>query len=43
MQITAQIPNDIVMIIQGIVIFLVAAERIVSTLIGYKRKRGEVV
>jgi simple sugar transport system permease protein len=43
MQITAQIPNDIVMIIQGIVIFLVAAERIVSTLIGYKRKRREVV
>ncbi|MFO7881419.1 MAG: ABC transporter permease [Kosmotogaceae bacterium] len=43
MQITAQIPNDIVLIIQGIVIFLVAAERIVSTMIGYKRKRREVV
>lgn len=43
MQITAQIPNDIVLIIQGIVIFLVAAERIVSTLIGYRKKRREVV
>ncbi|TYB95699.1 MAG: ABC transporter permease [Kosmotoga sp.] len=42
MQITAQIPNDIVLIIQGIVIFLVAAERIVSTLIGYRKKRREV-
>ncbi|MFW6120208.1 MAG: ABC transporter permease [Petrotogales bacterium] len=43
MQITAQIPNDIVLIIQGIVIFLVAAERIVATLIGYRKKRREVV
>ncbi len=42
MQITAQIPNDIVLIIQGIVIFLVAAERIVSTLLGYQKKRREV-
>ncbi|MDK2943741.1 MAG: ral nucleoside transport system permease protein, partial [Mesotoga sp.] len=40
MQIRAQIPNDIVSIIQGIVIFLVAAERIVSTLISWKRKKG---
>jgi simple sugar transport system permease protein len=43
MQITAQIPNDIVMIIQGIVIFLVAAERIVATLLRYRKRRGEVV
>lgn len=43
MQIQAQIPDDIVGIIQGIVIFLVAAERIVSTLLQWKRrKRGEV-
>ncbi|MDD3680310.1 MULTISPECIES: ABC transporter permease [unclassified Mesotoga] len=40
MQIRAQIPNDIVSIIQGIVIFLVAAERIVSTLISWRRKKG---
>jgi len=40
MQIRAQIPNDIVSIIQGIVIFLVAAERIVSTLISWMRKKG---
>ncbi|MEA2065602.1 MAG: ABC transporter permease [Thermotogota bacterium] len=43
MQITAQIPNDIVMIIQGIVIFLVAAERIVATLLRYRKRRGEVI
>ncbi|MGC9383674.1 MAG: ABC transporter permease [Kosmotogaceae bacterium] len=43
MQITAQIPNDIVMIIQGIVIFLVAAERIVATLLRYRKRRGEFV
>lgn len=43
MQIQAQIPDDIVGIIQGIVIFLVAAERIVSTMLQWKnRKRGEV-
>jgi simple sugar transport system permease protein len=40
MQIRAQIPNDIVSIIQGIVIFLVAAERIVSTLLSWRRKKG---
>lgn len=40
MQIRAQIPNDIVSIIQGVVIFLVAAERIVATLIYWKRKKG---
>ncbi|AKI96969.1 ABC transporter permease [Kosmotoga pacifica] len=42
MQISAQIPDDIVIIIQGIVIFLVAAERIVATIIYWKRKRGEL-
>lgn len=40
MQIRAQIPNDIVMIIQGIVIFLVAAERIVSATIYWRRRKG---
>jgi len=40
MQIRAQIPNDIVSIIQGIVIFLVAAERIVTTLIYWKGRKG---
>ncbi|HNR79339.1 MAG TPA: ABC transporter permease [Mesotoga infera] len=40
MQIRAQIPNDIVSIIQGIVIFLVAAERIVTTLIYLKGRKG---
>jgi simple sugar transport system permease protein len=39
MQIRAQIPNDIVTIIQGIVIFLVAAERIVATLIEWKQRK----
>lgn len=39
MQIRAQIPNDIVTIIQGIVIFLVAAERIVATLIEWKKRK----
>ena len=43
MQIQAQIPDDIVGIIQGIVIFLVAAERIVSTMLLWKKKkRGEM-
>ncbi len=38
MQIRAQIPNDIVHILQGIVIFLVAAERIVAALIEWKKR-----
>jgi len=41
MQISAQIPDDIVIIIQGIVIFLVAAERIVATIIYWRKKRSE--
>ncbi|MDK2951402.1 MAG: ral nucleoside transport system permease protein [Kosmotogales bacterium] len=41
MQVQAQIPDDIVSIIQGIVIFLVASERIVYSLMQLtKRKKG---
>jgi len=39
MQVQAQIPDDIVSIIQGIVIFLVAAERIVYTIMQLNRKK----
>jgi simple sugar transport system permease protein len=36
----AGVPKHIVMIIQSIIIFLVAAERIVMTIMGWNKKKG---